>query len=291
VHVPCAHLCDWMLQKYGNLLPNFPGKWRVIDALSPWAQSTWARPRLVLRHGITYELDLRDLIQRYIYYLGEWETLETRFIRRIVKPGWTIADVGANVGYYALLFSYLVGLEGCVFAFELAESNYESLKRNIGLNKAANICPYRIGLADVCGDEFLVPGTRGNSGKTRLACSSESANGDTVRLTTLDLFVQEHGVDHLELIKVDIEGSEFRFLDGAARTLCRFHPIVVVELNPEMLSLFGSKAENVVHALKEIGYSLYRMSWLGLEPLGTLPKVGQYFNVVALPPSRNYQNL
>jgi Methyltransferase FkbM domain len=74
----------------------------------------------------------------------------------------------------------------------------------------------------------------------------------------------------LHLIKVHIEGVEQRFLAGAEHTMRRFPPILMMELNPTMLELFGTAAKELIQALSDYGYVLREPTWRGLRPLDSL---------------------
>ena len=98
---------------------------------------------LTLRHqnklvatvdGITYEFDLRELIDSTIYYEGAWEPDTVAALRRLIKPGHIDLDIGANMGCHALLMAQLAGETGRVIAFEPMSVAYARLQRNIGLN-------------------------------------------------------------------------------------------------------------------------------------------------------------
>jgi FkbM family methyltransferase len=280
-----AKFYDLLLLLFCRSSPYFPGKWRVLRAFASRAEATWKDPRVAVRRGCRYELDLRNFVQRNIYYLGYHETWETRFCEKAIKPGWVVADVGANIGYYTLIFSRLVEHGGRVYAFEPAEIAYATLLRNLALNDATRIKTHRVALADYQGSCSLTPAPGASLGLSRLTRKDE-VGMESVPVTTLDAFIQEEGIDRLDLIKVDIEGAEKCFLTGAAQTLARLRPIVMIEVNPAALSQFGSTPDEVLRILKGHGYSLYRPTWTGLRPIRELAKEGQYVNVVSLPPRR-----
>ena len=273
-----ATACDRLLTMYGHWFPYHPGKWRVFRLLMPLASPTWNCPRVFKRQGIWFELDLRHFIPRYIFYLG-WEVPETQFVESVVKPGWVIADVGANIGYYTLLFARGVGPSGRVYAFEPAASTYKILMKNISLNHTSKVRPYNMALGDSCGEVSLV---QERDPKDYRLAAPDKRSPDTVPLTTLDCFVEEQGLNRLDLIKVDIEGCERRFLLGAKKSLARFRPILLIELNPLALRWFGATVEELVGDLLDSGYRLWRPTWRGFLPLRKLPTRGQYMNVVAL---------
>jgi FkbM family methyltransferase len=273
-------LWDRALTIYGRM-PYHPGKWRVVEGLAPKASASWVSPRLARRRMVEYELDLRYFIPRHVFY-GIYEVWETRCIERTVKPGWVVVDAGANIGCFSLLFARLVGSNGKVHAFEPVKSTHDALRRNIKLNSAANVCTYRVALSDTCGEVALLSPDGNDPGKTRVACDGERGSEMTQSMT-LDTFVEEHNLDRLDFIKVDIEGSELRFLTGAAKTLARFRPIVMIELNPSAIARFGSSVDRLVAYLREFGYRLRCATWYGLRPLDVGTSSLTYLNAFAFP--------
>ena len=275
---------DRLLLAYGLGLPYHPRKWRVLELLAPKAAATWDRPRVVERRGLRFELDLHHAIPRDIYYLGEYERWESRYLRRVVKPGWIVVDVGANIGYYAMLFGKLVGGSGAVHAFEPAASTHRSLVRNVALNHADNVHVHRLALSDRRRESRLVRFDL-NPALNRIAQPGE-AGAEDIRVTTLDAFVEDAHLSRLDLIKVDIEGAEGEFLGGAEATITRFSPILMIELNAGALERFGCRPEEIRERIAAMGYAIRRPTWRGMVPVDRLPEPGEYFNIVAVPRSR-----
>lgn len=273
---------DNLLCFYGCTLPNHPGKRRMVHNLAYLGRATWGLPRLATRRGITYELDLRDVIPHSIFYLGQYERWETRWVEATVQPGWTVVDAGAHIGYYSLLCGRRVGSEGVVHAFEPCPPTYTRLLRNLELNGAANVRPHPLALADRPGRAAMVQAADSNTGWSYLQ-PGEAAPGATVEVSTLDLFVREQDLARLDFLKVDVEGSEWRFLAGAEQALARFRPRLMIEVNPQALERFGAGAEQVTQWLRERGYTLHRAGRRSLRPLEQLPRPGKYVNLIALP--------
>jgi FkbM family methyltransferase len=270
-----------ILISYGRGLPYFPKKWKIVESLAPNAAGAWQNLPPVKRRGIVFDLDPIDLLQRSIYYLGVYEVWETRFLERTVRPGWVVVDAGANIGYYTLIFARLVGSEGCVLALEPAESRHSALVRNVALNKVANVRVSRVALADQCGECSIVQPPKANLGNFRLARQGE-AGQETAPLVTLDHIISGQHLDRLDLIKVDIEGAETRFLNGGRDSIARFRPTIMIELNTAALGQSGSRPEDVIGFLEGFGYRFFRTSWNGLHPLKGLPGPDEYFNVIAI---------
>ena len=276
-----AWLWDALLVFYGRRLPYHPLKWRVAEALFARTEPTWNVPRRVVRDRVAYELDLRQSMDRFLYFL-EYERWETRALRRLVRPGWRALDVGANVGYYTLLLANLVGPTGNVWSFEPAADTFASLERNVGLNpkSSARIRLLRLALSDREGSASLVTGT--HHGLARLGEAAD-AGAEPVSVTTLDRLLEHEGRPQVDLIKVDIEGAEGRLLDGAAATLERCRPWLMVELYPAGLALFGTSVEQVAGALRRRGYELLVPTWRGLRPFEDGRRIEHYVNVIARP--------
>ena len=271
-----------VLVAYGAKLPYHPGKWRVVGAVmrSFGLDKAHREPVTVRRHGIWLTLDTRYYIDRWIYYLGSYESRDTRFMLRVVKSGWVVCDIGANLGWYALLAARAMAPTGRVYAFEPVEEEFVRFRRNVALNHFDNIVPHQLAMSDAQGEAWLTE-TR-NAGTTRLATAHDGRHR-RIPTTTLDTFARQVPLERLDLIKVDIEGAEARFLSGAHASLSRFRPIVMIELSPDNLGAFGSTVSDVRERLVGLGYRLYRSTNFGLAPLADLPAPGNFFNAIALP--------
>lgn len=276
-----AKFWDRILTIYGKAIPAHPGKWRIIDSLASRAQPAWTAERLMTYNGIRFELDLTDYMARHIYF-RDFDPWETRFLRKTVKPGWVAIDAGANVGYYSMLLSRLVGTEGLVHAFEPAAQNWQKLSRTIELNHLpSNIRAHKIALSDSCGKICIIQGPVGNSGKTHLG-DHNNEKSEVVEQITLDAFADKNHLGRLDVVKVDIEGCEERFIGGGARTFSRFQPLLIIELNPKALEDFGTTVESLVSKLRKFDYQLFALKWSGLSPLQRMPQGEEYLNVVGM---------
>jgi FkbM family methyltransferase len=269
-----------MLTVYGRGTPSHPGKWRALKFLSSRASPAWTAPRKARYKGIQFELDLLDHTQRHINF-RDFDPLETRFLKKAVKPGWVAVDVGANIGYYSLLFSKLVGPMGKVYAFEPSSVIWEKLSRTIALNSPTNLHALKLALSDSSGKVSLVTGPLGNLGKTHLGSMGTQCS-DFVDQVTLDSFAEQNALSRLDVMKVDIEGCEERLLVGGTKTIQRFKPVLLIELNPAALKSFGTTADNLIARLHGFGYRLFRLTWFGLTPFDNLAPKIEYLNVVGL---------
>jgi FkbM family methyltransferase len=149
-----------------------------------------------------------------------------------LAPDAVVADVGANIGVVAALLSGLCPT-GHVYAFEPVAENYAHLAANVAVNGLENVTAQQVALFDVDGEieveyDAVYPGG-----------SHVGEGGTAVPALRFDTWAHRQGLDRLDLVKVDVEGAELAVLDGAAETLRRFRPIVVIECNPVTLARFG----------------------------------------------------
>ena len=266
---------------YGTALPDHPAKRRTVLNLAHLSRKTWGVPRVVQRRGIKFELDLNDAIPRSIFYLGYYEPWETTWLEQILAPGWTVLDVGAHVGYYSLLCAKGVGPGGSVYAFEPCAATFAKLRRNLELNPGLNVRPEAIAVADHLEYMCMAEGDNSNTGSSYMIDKESGVSG--VPVTTLDEFVQKLRIARVDLIKADVEGYEMKVLGGAEKTLARFRPRLMIEVNPDALIRCGTSAENVIDALRARNYATYEATRRALRPFNRLPPSGKYLNVIALP--------
>lgn len=137
------------------------------------------------------------------------EPTSTRLVKEKVKEGDIVLDLGANIGYYTLLFSRLVGDKGKVIAFEPAPESFELLVRNVRLNNCQNVEVHKAAVSDRTGGARLFLNQR-HIPDHRLYDSGDgrkSIDVWAVRLDDLDL-------ERIDFIKMDIQGAEWKALRG-----------------------------------------------------------------------------
>lgn len=163
-------------------------------------------------------------------WLGFYEHKKQELISEAVRPNTVFYDVGANVGFYTLLSSVLVG-EGKVFAFEPLLRNLEYLKRHIALNQIQNVEVLELAIADENSTALFEIEPTGSMG-----CLS---SGGQVRVQTasLDFLLAQGKILPPNYIKVDIEGAELRALKGAEQCIRQYRPeIFLATHGPEIHS-------------------------------------------------------
>lgn len=177
-------------------------------------------------------------------WLGSYEYDKQCAFSATVQSGSIVFDVGANVGFYTLLSSVLVGPQGRVIAFEPSQRNVEYLKRHVSMNRISNVTIIQAGVAARAG-EARFDGSRGFS-QGRL-----SDVGDlTVPTVALDELVFNGAVPKPGIIKIDVEGGEMGVLRGAKGLLTGVGPVVFLATHSDQL-------RRACHQfLVSIGYSI-----------------------------------
>ncbi len=150
-------------------------------------------------------------------WLGHYEHEKQGLICRQVAPDSVFWDVGANVGFYSLLASKLVGA-GRVFAFEPVPRNLSYLRQHLALNGVTNVAVFAVAVSDRNGTaSFEVE-------KTGFMGHLSGEGSITVPTATLDSLVGAGKVLPPDYVKMDIEGAELLALRGANQTFQRYHP-------------------------------------------------------------------
>ena len=265
----------WLLF-YSRRFPLHSGKWRIIHWVRQSLKLSAAGEFVVQRQGLWWSLNVSDYTQSLLFWYGARDRWEIHHLVRLARPRSVFFDIGANFGYYSVLLASRVGAECTVHAFEPNPPTFERLQRNAGLNSLSNVKTYCLGFSDVSGSAAVIE-PAGNSGATHLV------EGAGVELTTLDRFCQVRQIRRLDFIKIDVEGFEEKVLAGAAETLARFKPIIVIELNPGTLKRAGSSVQRVAALLGEHGYTLFKPARTKLVPLLKLPEGEDYINAFCFP--------
>lgn len=215
------------------------------------------QPALYLHEGTD------TCVSRQIRRNGIWEPYETALLIRYLQPGAVFLDVGANIGYYSVIASGLVGDQGQVVAYEPDPENFRLLRENLAANGAANVCPVQAAVADYSGtaDLYLADENKGDhqlydNGNGRGRCVVTVVNGgDHVSGLTR----------RVDFVKIDTQGSETVVIKGLYDILRANsdHLVMVIELWPYGLRRAGSSGRELLDLLAPLGLSLFVIDHLG----------------------------
>lgn len=170
---------------------------------------------------------------------SRYESAEQEIFKQIISKGDVVFDIGANIGIHTALFSFLVGDEGRVMAFEPIDLIFERLQAMVNFNGLKNVFIYNVAAGDSCTETF-VPFSPINIGGTTLSDSkSEEGTGKKVKVVRLDSFFPSEAVQRLDFIKIDVEGYEYFALKGMEALLYKFKPKLFLEFGIGMISHSG----------------------------------------------------
>jgi FkbM family methyltransferase len=245
------------------------------------------------RRGINWDLDLREGIDLTIYLAGAFELDTLSALKRLVKEGDTVLDVGANIGAHTLHLARLVGPNGRVIAFEPTDFAVAKLRANLRANPdlESRVAVHQAFLVAEGGAAFAdtVPSSWPVDGSVpddlRLgSCGMRVAGALAV---TVDSVVAAAGGPDIALIKMDVDGNELEVLEGARSLLQRCRPSIVMELAPYVFRPI-EKFDAMVNLLGSFNYSFRRLASAIVIPAhaealrAMIPFQGSV-NVIALP--------
>jgi FkbM family methyltransferase len=250
-------------------LPAFPGKCRLGDQLYRLLTDTRNKAEclreLRMWDGSRLLVDVRSRTERWSYWTGEYERELLERMLGILQPGTVALDVGANVGFYSIpLGRALQRLKGQLVAFEPVPENHQRLVEAVRLNHLEDTVKCAaMALGDHNGTvemarEIEDEASSGNAVVITDGISSAPEGITRAQLRTLDRVAGDLALDRCDLIKVDIEGSELRFLRGAMEFLARCHPIIFGEFSASWMKVYGDSFTMVHALLSPLGYQVFR---------------------------------
>ena len=148
---------------------------------------------------------------------NDHEVLETEYLKYIIQEGDTVIDLGANIGYYTLIFAKLVGESGHVFAFEPEPSNFELLSKNIKENKHENVTLVQKATSNKNSKIKLYVSKR-NLASHRIFDAGDKRKSIEIDVITLNEYFKKN-TNPIKIIKMDVEGAEGATLLGASKII------------------------------------------------------------------------
>lgn len=228
-----------------------------------------------------------DFLSDIIRSKGYYSHSDLEIFKRILKPGSTFVDVGANIGWHSIVAGHMVGSEGRVISFEPCEANFNLLQKNIELQNFKNISPVKKALADKFGIQRLYKSTS-NSGDhilEREILNSEIREFEEVEVITFDKFLNEYNLQKnnkpepqfqskqetkqskpgsfynksIDLIKIDAQGSEPKILAGMINTIMQYSPAIVIEFSPIHITECGNSSFDIFSFIEKNNYIVFKI--------------------------------
>ncbi len=198
---------------------------------------------------------------RLLYTSGSWEPCISAFIESRLQPSDGFIDVGANVGYYSLLASRIIGPSGAVVAIEPAPDIHNELITNIGINGATNVRAVQAAVTAEPGEVRLFVPHAGNLGATTMVRPQQHEAELLVAGRPLAEVVTVNELRRARIIKIDVEGAEGVVLQSLAPHLDVLRPDceIVVEVSPDRLAATGSSVDQALAPFFEHGLHPYSL--------------------------------
>jgi FkbM family methyltransferase len=207
-----------------------------------------------------------------------WEPHIRNLALALLKPGDVVLDVGAHIGWHSLMFADCVGPTGAVHCFEPLPDNLYLLFRNVFQNNLENrISIHALALSDregkttICNATFDNKQNRGDSfisrnpertaeedmatqdkiGKGGHLCDLNKRRATVARLDDLAI------PGPIAFMKIDVQGTEAQVLRGAAETIKRDRPLMVIEVEAPCLAMFGDSPSDLFAFVRSLGYYIF----------------------------------
>lgn len=231
-------------------------------------------------NGCVMHLNTQDPgISRELALYGTHEPLATERAAEFAQGARVILDIGANLGYYSLLFLKRVAPAPEIIAVEPSSVNVAVLEKNIAANGfERQVRVLRAAMSNYTGEGRLHLARQSNW-HTLLAADARHSGEEAVPVFTIDALVEKLGLPRLDLLRMDIEGYEAVVAEGMMRTLERHRPRLIIELHPQLvgaapilrllndLELRGYQAEHVIDRELDYAHLRHRAPPLDLREL------------------------
>jgi len=185
--------------------------------------------------------------------MGNYEKIEADMCLSLVKPGFTIFDIGANIGWFSLIVSKNIP-DITVYSFEPITATFENLNRNLAINGNLPVTTYNFGFySENTSLTFYYDSEC--SGKTSAANLAEvEVTEVNCNLKKMDSFVKNEKIKKLDFVKCDVEGAEYFVYKGGLETLKKFKPIIFSEMLRKWSAKFDYHPNDIITYLNNIGY-------------------------------------
>ena len=207
--------------------------------------------------------------------LRVFEREEIAFFSQACQNGMTVIDIGANVGVYTALAMHCAGPGGKIVSIEPHTESRQFLAKTIDANAAilaSRTRPYVFDCAasdnDGVGHLFVNPDNKDDNRLYR-SDATPTTQSSSVRFRTVDGILAELGIDTIDILKIDVQGSELSAISGAAKTIKNSKRITLLtEFWPDGIrQASGRDPQCYLDLLRDLGLDLYELKRGGLAPI------------------------
>ncbi len=247
-------------------LHRIPGVKQVIDyGIQRCIPSSIRLPE----KGMSLFLNPHDTVVSGAIFFGVYEPFEVSLFRAYLKPGMTVLDIGANLGYYTVIAAARVGASGRVIAVEPDKDNQYFLQKNVTENGLSHVTVVPVAVAATEGEAVLYMSSD-NKGDHRVYPVEGSRQQQQIHTTTIDALMTQFDLTHVDVIKMDIQGAEGLALQGMQELLSKTASMAIfTEFWPEGLQKTGQDPLLFLQTFLSHGFVLLSIN----EEKGTLDDI------------------
>ncbi len=209
-------------------------------------------------HGLVVRVGVVDHIERHLRIAGTWDTPVEDAVIAWLRPGDTFLDIGANIGYFTMVASRIVGSAGIVVACEPSKRALGKLLAALVANRCDNVIVLSIAAGDHDGLAELGLANEGNIGGSSLVPDAGIAAFERIAVMRVGPLLERQLI-RPALIKIDVEGFELRVLRGLTGILDH-RPAIICEVTERYLARGGQTVGAVFDHLSALGYAAYELT-------------------------------
>lgn len=201
-----------------------------------------------------------EYIEARLFFYRTWEPEITRLVQAKLQPGEVAIDIGANVGYYSLVMSRLVGPGGKVYAAEPSPSIRTRLERHLALNGVRNVVVLPFGVSNRSEERYLKLSGEDNCGDTHFVDDPGEANLEgRLPLRRLTDLVPAEDLQRTALIKIDVEGMEVEVLEDLLENIPLMRRKLTICAEVRRFGPSAERVDGLVARFREAGFELLRL--------------------------------
>lgn len=207
-------------------------------------------------------LNTKNYIDSCIYYMGDYEPNLKIHYKKLINPGDTVLDIGANIGFHSLYFAELTGKTGKVISFEPIEVNFNAFKANLRLNNFPQISANNIALGNENkAIDIHIDSEQQNPGAFNLL--ADGIKNCTIKCEKGDDFLKNLGVEKVNFMKIDVEGYEYEVLKGLKNTIAQSRPIINFEYDRNYQLKTNEDPSSIFNFLSQMDYHFFEIDGYG----------------------------
>ena len=248
-------------------LPRVRGRGTLASKVNAALLAAGAEPKTIAKMAAGHSLlvDSRVQSHAWILFLGVYNEIFVRQLLPFLRPGGAVLDVGANLGFVTVpLALEAKRLGGRVVAVEPFKGNADWLRQNLQLNEVEDVVTVvDAGLSSAPREATLLlrEDFASGAGVGTASVAEDAADNryqrTAIRLETLDRLWLTLGNPRLDVIKVDIDGHEDRFLEGGSETIASHRPVILMEVCRVFWQKRGLDFDQLITGLLPPGYRFF----------------------------------